>query len=161
MPRKKPVKKKEDTEDTTHYEDSKQIEEEKQEEEEKKEEDNEEEEKKEQDYEEEEENEEEYEEVEDVNENFNANEGYNKYENDENEISDDMFNLKEEETKSTEKIKITYENGQNEGEATSLDKNLKLYNNNYNIIKPKYLGKTKTLLFFRNTPILVLTESSN
>ena len=126
------------------------------------EEDNEEEEKKEQDYEEEEEeNEEEYEEVEDVNENFNANEGYNKYKNDENEISDDMFNLKEEETKSNEKIKITYENGQNEGEATSLDKNLKLYNNNYNIIKPKYLGKTKTLLFFRNTPILVLTESSN
>ena len=37
----------------------------------------------------------------------------------------------------------------------------KLYNNNFNVMKPKYLGKVKTLLYFRNTPILVLTESRN
>ena len=63
--------------------------------------------------------------------------------------------------KSNGKIKITYDTNNQEGETTSLDDSLKLYNNNYNIAKPKYLGKIKTLFFFKNTPIFVLAESSN
>ena len=91
-----------------------------------------------------------------------------------------MFNLKEEELKQNQKIKITYKtneeneneeenenikNKQNENEKTeeitSLDKSLQLYKNNINIKKPKYLGKLRALLYFRNSPIFVLTESSN
>ena len=114
--------------------------------------------------EEEEGDEEEYEEVEDVNDNnnYNANEADNEYDfNEENELSDDIFNLKEEEIKSNEKIKIAYDTTKADSEDTSLDQSLKLYNNNFNVMKPKYLGKIKTLLFFRNTPILVFAESSN
>ena len=100
--------------------------------------------------------------MEDVNGNYNPNEATNEYDlNEENELSDDMFNLKEEEIKSNEKIKIAYDTNKTDGEETSLDQSLKLYNNNFNIMKPKYLGKIKTLLFFRNTPILVFAESSN
>lgn len=108
--------------------------------------------------------EEEYEEVENVNDNnnYNINEADNEYDfNEENELSDDIFNLKEEEIKSNEKIKIAYDTTKADSEDTSLDQSLKLYNNNFNVMKPKYLGKIKTLLFFRNTPILVFAESSN
>ena len=36
-----------------------------------------------------------------------------------------------------------------------------LFQNDINIKKPKYFGKTKTLLFFGETPIFILGESSN
>ena len=117
-------------------------------------------------YEEEEDDEEEEgEEVEDVNEEFkekkNFVEDFENQMDEENELSDEIFNLKEEEIKSNQKIKITYDTNKKESEATSLDKSIQLYKNNFNISKPKKLGKVKVLLYFRNTPILVLTESSN
>ena len=100
--------------------------------------------------------------MEDVNGNNNPNAPDNEHPIDEeNELSDDMFNLKEEEIKANEKINIAYDSTKTDSEATSLDQSLKLYNNNFNVMKPKYLGKVKTLLFFRNTPIFVLTESRN
>jgi hypothetical protein len=102
--------------------------------------------------------------VEDVNDdNYNADININDIENEideENEISDDIFNLKEEEIKTNQKIKIAYDTTKNEGETTSLDKSLQLYQNNINIIKPKYFGKTRVLFYFNNTPIFILPESS-
>jgi hypothetical protein len=68
---------------------------------------------------------------------------------------------KEEKKKSNQKIKIAYDSNKKEGETTTLDKSMQLYKNNFNISKPKKLGKVKVLLYLRNTPILVLTESSN
>lgn len=41
------------------------------------------------------------------------------------------------------------------------NKNLKLFGNNINERKPKYYGKTKSLLFFKENPILILCEDSN
>ena len=113
-----------------------------------------------------EENEEEYEEVEedeeieDDNQN-NENNEENEVLDDDNEISDEMFELKEEETKSNGKIEIAYDTNKKEGETASLDKSLKLYNNNYNIKKPKYLGRIRTLFFLGETPLFVLAESGN
>lgn len=48
----------------------------------------------------------------------------------------------------------------------SLEKNdknkviLKIFGNNIDERKPKYYGKTKTLIFFKETPILILGEDS-
>ena len=41
------------------------------------------------------------------------------------------------------------------------NKNFKLFGNNINERKPKYYGKTKSLLFFKENPILILCEDSN
>ena len=41
------------------------------------------------------------------------------------------------------------------------NKNFKLLGNNINERKPKYYGKTKSLLFFKENPILILCEDSN
>jgi hypothetical protein len=107
------------------------------------------------------------EEVEDVNtkddEGYEAeNENEVEY-NNENELSDDMFNLREEEIKSNNNIKVVYDANdyKYDTEHTSLDKSLKLYNNNINVMKPKALGNIKTLFFIKNFPILMLAESGN
>ena len=106
---------------------------------------------------------EEGEEIEDVN---GEDVGY-EAENDDNELSDEIFNLKEEDIKSNQKISIAYDTNNNNNDKNNdiekipLDKSLKLYNNNINIMKPKSLGNTKTLLFIKNIPILILAESGN
>ena len=41
------------------------------------------------------------------------------------------------------------------------EKSLKLYGNDINDKKPKYFGKTKSLLFIREIPVLILGEDSN
>ena len=78
-------------------------------------------------------------------------------------VSDDMFNLREEEIKSNNNIKVVYDANdyKYDTEHTSLDKSLKLYNNNINVMKPKALGNIKTLFFIKNFPILMLAESGN
>ena len=42
----------------------------------------------------------------------------------------------------------------------SIDKSSLLFKNDINILKPKYYGKTKTLLFIGQTPVFILGESS-
>ncbi len=46
-------------------------------------------------------------------------------------------------------------------EKEKKEKPLKLYGNNINDKKPKYYGKTKSLLFIKETPVLILGEDSN
>ena len=41
------------------------------------------------------------------------------------------------------------------------EKPLKLYGNDINDKKPNYFGKTKSLLFIKEIPILILGEDSN
>ena len=41
------------------------------------------------------------------------------------------------------------------------EKSLKLYGNDINDKKPKYFGETKSLLFIREIPVLILGEDSN
>ena len=41
------------------------------------------------------------------------------------------------------------------------DISLKIFGNNINERKPKYYGKTKSLLFLKENPILILGEDSN
>ena len=41
------------------------------------------------------------------------------------------------------------------------NKPLKIFGNNINERKPKYYGKTKSLLFFKESPILILCEDCN
>ena len=43
----------------------------------------------------------------------------------------------------------------------SKDNSLKLYGNDINDKKPKYFGKTKSLLFIGETPFLIFGENSN
>ena len=83
-----------------------------------------------------------------------------------NEISYEMFKLKEEQIKSHEKIKIVDDlddantNNNIDGEKTPLDRSMKLYNNNIQIKKPKFYGKIKSFLYLFNKPIFMSAESS-
>lgn len=43
----------------------------------------------------------------------------------------------------------------------SKDNSLKLYGNDINDKKPKYFGKTRSLLFIGETPFLIFGENSN
>ena len=57
-----------------------------------------------------------------------------------------------EDIKSKEKAKKENDKG---------DKQLTIFGNNINDRKPKYYGKTKSLLFCNETPILILGEDRN
>ena len=59
-----------------------------------------------------------------------------------------------EEIKSNEYTKIIMNKNKEE-------KPLKLYGNDINDKKPNYFGKTKSLLFIKEIPILILGEDSN
>lgn len=71
------------------------------------------------------------------------------------ETIEEMANLKEEEIKSKE-----ISSKETETKKKSIDKSTLLFKNDINILKPKYYGKTKTLLFIGQTPIFILGESS-
>ena len=49
---------------------------------------------------------------------------------------------------------------QSKNKDKSNNKSLLLYKNDIKIKKPKYYGKTKSILFVGETPIFILTESS-
>ena len=81
-------------------------------------------------------------------------------ENDEeNKDYSEISKLKEEiklkENNTTSKKNIQNNNKDNE------DIPLKIFGNNINERKPKYYGKTKSLLFYKESPILILCEDSN
>ena len=71
------------------------------------------------------------------------------------ETSRELSKLKEE-------IKPKIEKGlnQKEKEKNKSNKSNLLFKNDINIIKPKYYGRTKSLLFIGQTPIFILGESS-
>jgi hypothetical protein len=48
----------------------------------------------------------------------------------------------------------------NKDKKVSIDKSMLLYKNNINIKHPKYLGRTRALLFIGETPIFILCENS-
>ena len=59
-----------------------------------------------------------------------------------------------------EEIK-TKEKSKKENENDKDDKPLTIFGNNINDRKPKYYGKTRTLLYCKETPILILGEDRN
>ena len=70
------------------------------------------------------------------------------------ESTQDISDLKDE----VKSIKSVSKKSKNKDKSNN--KTLALFKNDINIKKPKYYGKTKTLLFVGETPIFILTESS-
>jgi len=73
------------------------------------------------------------------------------------ETSRELSDLKEEEIK--QKIVKDSNKKEKEKEKDENKSNL-LFKNDINILKPKYYGRTKSLLFIGQTPIFILGESS-
>jgi len=73
------------------------------------------------------------------------------------ETSRELSDLKEEEIKP--KIVKDSNKKEKEKEKDENKSNL-LFKNDINILKPKYYGRTKSLLFIGQTPIFILGESS-
>ena len=73
------------------------------------------------------------------------------------ETSRELSDLKEEEIK-PKKVKDSNKK-EKEKEKDENKENL-LFKNDINILKPKYYGRTKSLLFIGQTPIFILGESS-
>ena len=69
------------------------------------------------------------------------------------ESTKDISDLKDE----IKSVKSASKQSKNKGKS---NKSLLLYKNDIKIKKPKYYGKTKSLLFVGETPIFILTESS-
>ena len=70
------------------------------------------------------------------------------------ETSRELSNLRKE-------IKSNIENNSNKKEKEKKQKNQNLlFKNDINILKPKYYGRTKSLLFIGQTPLFILGESS-
>jgi len=59
------------------------------------------------------------------------------------------------------KSKDIQQNISKKGNDKSKDNSLKLYGNDINDKKPKYFGKTRSLLFIGETPFLIFGENSN
>jgi hypothetical protein len=71
------------------------------------------------------------------------------------ETSRELSKLKEEIKPKIEKALNHKEKEKNKSNKSNL-----LFKNDINIIKPKYYGRTKSLLFIGQTPIFILGESS-
>jgi hypothetical protein len=71
------------------------------------------------------------------------------------ETSRELSNLKEEIKPKIEKISNRKEKEKNKSNNSNL-----LFKNEINIVKPKYYGRTKSLLFIGQTPLFILGESS-
>ena len=59
------------------------------------------------------------------------------------------------------KSKDIQQNPKKKDNDNSKDDSLKLYGNDINDKKPRYFGKTKSLLFIGETPFLIFGEDSN
>jgi len=59
------------------------------------------------------------------------------------------------------KSKDIQQNSKKKDNNKSKDNSLKLYGNDINDKKPRYFGKTKSLLFIGETPFLIFGEDSN
>lgn len=71
------------------------------------------------------------------------------------ETSSELSKLKEE-----IKPKIETASNKKEEENNLSNKSNLLFKNDINILKPKYYGRTKSLLFIGQTPLFILGESS-
>jgi hypothetical protein len=71
------------------------------------------------------------------------------------ETSRELSNLREEIKPKIEKISNKKEKEKDKSKNSNL-----LFKNDINILKPKYYGRTKSLLFIGQTPIFILGESS-
>ena len=78
----------------------------------------------------------------------------NSLSNEMNEFINEMSNLKE--GVKSKKVLSDSKNKENKVEHSSL-----LFKNDENILKPKYFGNIKSLLYFGQKPIFVLGEGSN
>jgi hypothetical protein len=74
------------------------------------------------------------------------------------ETSRELSKLKEEIKPKKEKTLNQKEKEKNKSNKSN--KSNLLFKNDINIIKPKYYGRTKSLLFIGQTPIFILGESS-
>ena len=71
------------------------------------------------------------------------------------ETSRELSNLREEIKPKIEKISNKKEKEKDKSNNSNL-----LFKNDINILKPKYYGRTKSLLFIGQTPLFILGESS-
>jgi hypothetical protein len=71
------------------------------------------------------------------------------------ETSRELSKLREEIKPKIEKSSNKKEKEKNKSKNTNL-----LFKNDINILKPKYYGRTKSLLFIGQTPLFILGESS-
>ena len=66
----------------------------------------------------------------------------------------------DETTKRISDLKDEIKENKSISKSNKKNKTNRLFKNDIKVKKPKYFGKTKALLFFRETPIFILGESS-